>query len=710
MAGAPRPGTLPFVDAQASGSSFFRRTPALEALRDRFEVQGLLGQGAMGAVYRARDLATGRAVALKLVLEPERDPRRLERFRREGQITAGLQHPGIVGVHSAGEAGGHPFLAYELVEGGRTLADVLPTLDVRRRVALVRDAARALGFAHRAGVVHRDVKPENVLVDAEGHVRVADFGLAAAQGLSRLTRTGASLGTPAYMSPEQLGGRREDVGPQADVWALGVVLYQALTGTLPFDGENVIELSAQIINRPPTPPRRHDAAIDAGLEAVCLHALRKSQDERYVDGEELARDLDRALAGLRTTATSGSSILARASAPRARRGLAAVAAAVAAVAGVVALARWRPEQLARDAGATDQRPPALTVTAPEPGAELWGEVVVVRGEAHDVSPPIDVSVSGGAGAPVVARLARGGAFELRVSVGPGESTLVVEVRDAPGNVDAVPRRVVRRAAPAWFEALDASDRRPALPLAPGLRFGEAPGEYVNERDGSVLVWVPPGRFLMGSDRDEPDERPEHRVRLTRGYFLGKHEVTLGQWRSFCEASGRPAPPTPPGADDRHPFAAATWGEARAYCQWAGLRLPTEAEWEYAARGPESLRFPWGPRYLPGRMNSGTDDEDDGFEGTSPVGSFPEGASPFGAHDMGGNVYEWVADWYADGYPVAPGDERVDPTGPTTGSRRAMRGGAYNCGTSYCRGSERYSDEGTMQWLSNLGLRVARSAE
>src|SRR5690606_5000257 len=110
------------------------------------------------------------------------------------------------------------------------------------------------------------------------------------------------------------------------------------------------------------------------------------------------------------------------------------------------------------------------------------------------------------------------------------------------------------------------------------------------------------------------------------------------------------------------------------------------------------------------MNSGTDDEDDGVELTAPVGSYPAGASPFGALDMAGNVYEWVADWYADGYPVAPGEERVDPTGPPSGTRRVLRGGAYNCGTIYCRGSDRFPQEGDVRWLSNLGVRVARSAE
>ncbi|MCW8139868.1 MAG: formylglycine-generating enzyme family protein, partial [Planctomycetota bacterium] len=243
------------------------------------------------------------------------------------------------------------------------------------------------------------------------------------------------------------------------------------------------------------------------------------------------------------------------------------------------------------------------------------------------------------------------------------------------------------------------------PLPAGLAFGEGEGEFVHARDGSVLVWVPPGSFVMGADDDDVHERPAHRVRITRGFFMGKYEVTLGQWRRFCEATGRPAPDAPPGADDAHPYAEALWEDARDYGQWAGLRLPTEAEWEYAARGPEGLRFPWGQRFERGRMNA----SDDGRDGTTPVGSFPLGASPFGCHDMAGNVYEWVADWHTEaGYPVRPGDERVDPTGPTTGARRVLRGGAYNCGSAYCRTFDRFaSDGGETRWLKNVGFRVAR---
>ncbi len=264
-------------------------------LGGRFELLGELGRGGMGVVYRALDRTTAREVALKLVSQPFLDAESRARFQREGQLTAALRHPGIVGVHSAGEVEGRPFLAYELVASARTLDRAFEGLALAARVRLVRDAARALGHAHGRGVVHRDVKPANVLVDAAGQVRVADFGLATATGLGRLTQTGEVLGTPAFMAPEQLQGAG-GVGAPADVWALGVILYRALTGEPPFAGRTFVEVAARVLEgAPPRPPRALAPAAPPALEAVCLQALSLDPAARPRDGEELARQLDLAL-------------------------------------------------------------------------------------------------------------------------------------------------------------------------------------------------------------------------------------------------------------------------------------------------------------------------------------------------------------------------------------------------------------------------------
>jgi eukaryotic-like serine/threonine-protein kinase len=260
-----------------------------------FQIMAELGRGGMGAVYRARDLEAGRDVALKVTLG-RLSPRVLGRFQREGELTARLNHPGIVRVHSSGDIDGRPYLAYELVDG-TNFSEVIDALDLRARVSVIRDAARALGYAHQHGVVHRDVKGENILVDSEGRGHVADFGLATAQDLERLTQTGTLLGTPAFMSPEQVDGRGESPRPPSDVWSLGVLLYKALTDELPIQGAIMIEMVGQILAGAFDRPRSVKADVPVGLEQICLRALENAPADRYPDGEALAGDLDAWLAG-----------------------------------------------------------------------------------------------------------------------------------------------------------------------------------------------------------------------------------------------------------------------------------------------------------------------------------------------------------------------------------------------------------------------------
>jgi len=253
-----------------------------------FEVLGELGRGAMGVVLRARDRAAGREVALKLALEAPESSVRRTRFEREGEITASLTHPGIVRVYAAGTIDRRPYLAYELVEGARTLAEVLDAGGSQQALDILEQVGRALGYAHARGVVHRDVKPDNILVDATGRARVADFGLALAHDLERLTQTGTWVGTPNYTAPEQLHGPRSEVGAQADVWSLGVILYEVLTGELPFVAPSLLELGARITSGSFQRPSDLRPGVSPALEAVCVQALRARPELRFADGAAFA--------------------------------------------------------------------------------------------------------------------------------------------------------------------------------------------------------------------------------------------------------------------------------------------------------------------------------------------------------------------------------------------------------------------------------------
>lgn len=263
----------------------------------------------MGVVYRAQDLQRdGLHVAVKLLLDADANPKRLERFLREGQIVKELEHPGIVRLVDLGDTT-PPYLVYELVRGARTLLDAFPRFERDERVRLVLETARALGHAHERGVLHRDVKLENVLVDGEGRARLTDFGLAAASGLSRLTRSNAMVGTPFAMSPEQVAAKRDEFGPWTDVWGLGVMLYQALTDRFPFQGETLADLAAEICwESPPSPSLTR--GVSPQLASVCLRALEKAPSRRYQDGSRFADALESAFAasprrGLSTRAVVG---------------------------------------------------------------------------------------------------------------------------------------------------------------------------------------------------------------------------------------------------------------------------------------------------------------------------------------------------------------------------------------------------------------------
>lgn len=282
--GAPNPGPHP------PGS------PGLPWTFAGYELYEEVGRGGMGVVYRARQVALNRTVAVKLLRAD--DPIAAKRLLAEARAAARLDHPGIVPIFEVGDYGGRPFLAMAFVPGG-TLADraaggPLPARDAAR---LVRDAARAVQHAHEQGVIHRDLKPGNVLLDERGRPKVGDFGLAKADGAPTLTTDGAVLGTPAYMPPECAAGRAATAGPGADVYGLGGILYALLTGRAPFSADTPLEALRRAAEDDPVPPRDTNRAVPRGLEAVCLKCLEKDPARRYPSAAALAADLDRFLAG-----------------------------------------------------------------------------------------------------------------------------------------------------------------------------------------------------------------------------------------------------------------------------------------------------------------------------------------------------------------------------------------------------------------------------
>ena len=265
-----------------------------------YELLEEIGYGGMGLVYKARQKSLDRIVALKLLLfGPHAPAESVKRFRAEAVATAALQHPNIVAIHEVGFCEGQHFIAMEYVEG-RSLAAVIHgnPLPARRAAGYVKTIAEAMHYAHERGILHRDLKPANVLIDASDQPRVTDFGLARRlEGESELTVTGQVLGSPNYMPPEQAVGKGGKVSRHTDVYALGAILYAALTGRPPFVGDGLAETVQQVLSVEPVPPRVLNPSVPADLETVCLKCLEKDPAKRYATAQMLAEELGRFLEG-----------------------------------------------------------------------------------------------------------------------------------------------------------------------------------------------------------------------------------------------------------------------------------------------------------------------------------------------------------------------------------------------------------------------------
>src|SRR5213083_1523980 len=250
-------------------------------LDGRYQVVRKLGSGGMANVYLAEDQELGRRVAIKILNDRHaNDDQFVERFRREAKNAAGLSHPNIVSIYDRGEAEGTYYIAMEYLDG-RSLKELIVSrgqAPIRLAIEYARQILAAIRFAHRHGIVHRDIKPHNVLVDGEGRLKVTDFGIARA-GTSQMTEAGSIIGTAQYLSPEQARGAPVD--QRSDLYSVGVVLYELLTGVVPFSGDTPVEIAMKHLSSPPEPPSRKRAEIPHDLDMVVLRALAKDPADRY---------------------------------------------------------------------------------------------------------------------------------------------------------------------------------------------------------------------------------------------------------------------------------------------------------------------------------------------------------------------------------------------------------------------------------------------
>jgi tetratricopeptide (TPR) repeat protein len=289
----PTPGPDAVISAPRGSGTELPRIPG-------YDVEALLGRGGMGVVYKARHLGLNRFVALKMLITGAyAGPQERARFQREAEAVASLRHANIVSVYDVGEHEGWPYFTMELLEGGSLARSLAGTpQSARQAAALLAPLGEAVQAAHQAGIVHRDLKPANILFAADGTPKIADFGLARHfDGEPALTPSGDRIGTPSYMAPEQVIGKADTIGPAADIYALGAVLYEMLTGRPPFRADTLTETERQVIAADPVPPTRLNPKVPRDLETICLKCLHKDPKRRYPDAGELVTDVRRFLEG-----------------------------------------------------------------------------------------------------------------------------------------------------------------------------------------------------------------------------------------------------------------------------------------------------------------------------------------------------------------------------------------------------------------------------
>jgi formylglycine-generating enzyme required for sulfatase activity len=692
----------------------------------RYQIVRPLGRGGMGAVYLARDNRLDRDVALKLpYLWGDEDSEFLHRFQREARAAAGLRHPNICPVYDVGEHEGQPFLVMAYIEG-ELLSDHLKKrtspMEPQEALRLVRKLAQAMRVAHERGIIHRDLKPANIMLDLDAVPIVMDFGLARREDREESVRTqsGQQMGTPPYMPLEQFEGKVEKVGIRSDIYSLGVILFELLSGRRPYEG-NVLQIYAQLQRADPPTPSSFRPGLESALDLVCRKAMAKEPGDRFSTMGEFdealreianprqvqesppvpATELSRPPGDERDRSPAAVDVVHEEPPARRMRKVWALPVVAAAPLLILGLFLWSRRPIVNEPG------PPLTVAVNEPGP-----------------PSTAVTTSDSEKAGTVTRLASRIPVEVDQTSPSPPVNIPPKVENASKAVSTKPEGPLPKKAEPSPTTPPASPREPvaAAPRGPVPEPAIPPREIMSKATGMVLMRIDPGEFLMGStDSDkeaEADEKPAHRVRITRPFYLGRDEVTVGQFRRFMAASGYRSEAERDGKGgwgwneakklsmqnlkyswrdpgfpqtDEHPVVNVSWNDAVAFCEWLGkadsrvYRLPTEAEWEYACRAGTKTRYWSGDsaetlatagnladasarrKYLEWTTISGTD----GFVYTAPVGQFR--ANAFGIHDMHGNVWEWCGDGYAgDYYKESP---PADPPGPSQAPFRVVRGGS-----------------------------------
>jgi len=605
-----------------------------------YEIKGVIGKGGMARVYLALHKALNRKVAIKVMNRQEgADFDVNDRFLREARIVANLNHPNIVTIHDVGEHNGHNYLVMELLPSGETLKDKIKAgVDSQYALSIVRQVATALKVAHEKNIVHRDIKPDNIMFRADGSVVLMDFGIARSvdSAATQMTQAGLIIGTPQYISPEQAQGK--NIGPYSDIYSLGIVFYEMLTGKVPYTADTPIALVLKHISEP-VPDLTGDVAV---YQPLLDRMMAKGREQRYSNCDDIIADIDCLEAG--KPAVHATEIFS--------------------------------------AAAVDKAKSAAETMSIVADIDRAGEQ-----SAFQETEILSTATSTGAG---TAAIQATEIYNTAASIGAGKPSVQAAEKLNSATVDKGKERAVKlvekkKTHTASQSKAGGTKINSLLWITLGLVIAGGVYVFVDADTGKLktlvgldagpvyprvgrLISIPAGSFEMGNSSGDSTENPVHNVRIN-GFRLGETEVTQKQWQLVMGSNTSYFK----GCDDC-PVDSVSWNDVQSFLEnlnkQTGLRfrLPSEAEWEYACRsGGKDEKY------------CGGDDEgklawygDNSDEKTQSVAQ--KKANGLGLYDMSGNVWEWTQDCWHDSYDGAPSNGQA--WGRGTCAQSVLRGGSW----------------------------------
>jgi len=590
----------------------------------RYQILELLGEGGMATVYKAYDTRLEREVAIKVIrrdaFSPDDMDMMLKRFEREAKSLGRLSHPNIVGVIDYGEHEGSPYLVMVYLSGGTLKERLGKPMPWQEAIQLLLPIAHALDYVHDRNIINRDVKPSNILMTEKGQPMLTDFGLVKIFGehekdATSLTSSGTGLGTPDYMAPEQWTG---EPTTQSDLYSLGVVLYEMITGYRPYTADTPAGVLLKQATESLPLPKQYIPDLPKDVESVLLKVLAKEPRDRYANMHDFIDELQNLLAGREVAAST-----------------------------------YKTKQLREQmTGKVERSRPDASSSTPQP---------VSQKKAFPTLIIAAISV-------FLVFFALGGYWFITSN---------------PALFSAAPT-------PTQQALLSPTAIPPTQTIEPTVAATLAPTEASLPTETSVPVeikdgknvpmrFIPAGEFTMGSnDTGDIGSRPAHKINL-KAFYIDKFEVTNEMYDACVYAKECRAPQEKGSATQNtyfsnpvfanYPVIYVDWKRANAYCKWRDARLPTEAEWEKAARGTDALMYPWGAA----EPDCGLANKAGCIGDTAKVDQYEKGQSPYGVFGMSGNVWEWTSSLFRP-YPYEATDGREDPK--ALGDRIA-RGGSWH---------------------------------